>query len=62
MILRLQDRMRRQLGVEVSLTDLFQFPTVSALAAALASSPSADAHARGGSPVVSAHQEQGAVT
>jgi amino acid adenylation domain-containing protein len=38
MILRLRSRLRQELGVDVSLADLFQFPTVSSLAATLARS------------------------
>lgn len=36
MIVRLQGQLRRELGIEVTLTELFQFPTVGSLARALA--------------------------
>ena len=46
LILRLQSRLREQLGAEVSLTDLFQFPTVATLASQVARVQPADASER----------------
>jgi amino acid adenylation domain-containing protein len=60
MILRLQSRMRERLGVDVSLNDLFQFPTVGTLAAALAGSAGAVADAGGSSAPAAVTSESAA--
>jgi acyl carrier protein len=59
MIIRLQSRLHRQLDVEVSLTDLFQFPTVSSLASALAASAAVAQPEVGPSAALTANHQSG---